>query len=132
MSIHNLKEPVTVEDVAIEEMKFNRGPSKKDIQDIETEFKDILENDDVSADDSRFTEQEIQQINVIWKFISKNTRGKKQDKEMKELDALTADEYLSLHDKDHVEKEDDENEVEEVSFDNLNNYEEAGLYYNEN
>ena len=66
-----IDENTTVEDVAIEEMKFTKGPSKKDIEDIEKEFHDILENDETSADNSRFTEQEMQQIDTIWKYIQR-------------------------------------------------------------
>jgi len=126
-----IDENTTVEDVAIEEMKFTKGPSKKDIEDIEKEFHDILENDETSADNSRFTEQEMQQIDTIWKYIQRQTKTKKQEKEMKELEALTASEYLATYDESHVEDEFEDAPVEEVSFEDLDNFEEAELYYND-
>ena len=126
-----IDESTTVEDVAIEEMKFTKGPSKKDIEDIEKEFQDILENDETSADDSRFTEQEMQQIDTIWKYIQRQTKTKKQEKEMKELEALTANEYLATHDDSYVEDEFEDTPVEEVSFEDLNNFDESELYYND-
>ncbi len=126
-----IDESTTVEDVAIEEMKFTKGPSKKDIEEIEKEFQDILENDETSADDSRFTEQEMQQIDTIWKYIQRQMKTKKQEKEMKELEALTASEYLATHDESYVEDEFEDAPVEEVSFEDLNNFEESELYYND-
>jgi flagellar motor protein MotB len=126
-----IDENTTVEDVAIEEMKFTKGPSKKDIEEIEKEFQDILENDETSADDSRFTEQEMQQIDTIWKYIQRQTKTKKQEKEMKELEALTANEYLATYDDSYVEDEFEDTPVEEVSFEDLNNFEESELYYND-
>jgi len=130
MPIEDIDKTTTVEDVALEEFKFTNGPSKKDIDEIEEEFKDILENDETSIDDSRFTEQEIQQIDTIWKYIKRGTKHKKQEKELKELDAWTASEYLALHDDSYnKENEDIESSVEEVSFDDLDNFEESNLYY---
>lgn len=131
MSAEEIENTTTVEDVAIEEMKFTNGPSKRDMENIEKEFKDILENDETSADDSRFTEQEMQQIDTIWKYIQRGTKTKKQEKEFKEIDALTANEYLAMHDENYVENEDEEPSVEEVSFEDLDNFEESELYYND-
>lgn len=124
------------DEVFEEDIVYSRGPNKKDIEEIEKEFSDVLDEasvDDVSEVDSRFTVEEMKKIDIMWKMLTDNKyrQKKKMEKAIeKDVEKITAEEYLAVFDEKQEESE-DLMDMEEVSFDSLNNFDEAREYYEE-